>query len=287
MLKDLNQLIDYIEEHLTEGLSYKIIAENTGISEYQLKRIFTFIAGMSLMDYIKNRRLALANRDLLDGSRVTETAFRYGYETVKGFSRAFRDWSGYLPSEISRYGIQKSFPRLTFFIDVRGGKSMEFRIEKKEQFYVAGVAKKVPVKFEGVNQEIQKLAQTITETQREEMHKLGDLYPNQVINVSYGFDGDRLEEKGSLMHMIGFATTKENPYADLEMLAIEEHTWAIFPNKGPFPQTLQDTWGKIYAEWLPSSDYELVEAPEISFTKWGEDFSNVYSEIWIAVKAKK
>ncbi|OUK33032.1 GyrI-like domain-containing protein, partial [Enterococcus faecium] len=69
MLKDLNQLIDYIEEHLTEGLSYKIIAENTGISEYQLKRIFTFIAGMSLMDYIKNRRLALANRDLLDGSR--------------------------------------------------------------------------------------------------------------------------------------------------------------------------------------------------------------------------
>ncbi|HFJ6558977.1 TPA: GyrI-like domain-containing protein, partial [Enterococcus faecium] len=24
-----------------------------------------------------------------------------------------------------------------------------------------------------------------------------------------------------------------------------------------------------------------------SFTKWGEDFSNVYSEIWIAVKAKK
>ena len=67
MLKDLNQLIDYIEEHLTEGLSYKIIAENTGISEYQLKRIFTFIAGMSLMDYIKNRRLALANRDLLDG----------------------------------------------------------------------------------------------------------------------------------------------------------------------------------------------------------------------------
>lgn len=152
---------------------------------------------------------------------------------------------------------------------------------------MAGVAKKVPVQFEGVNQEIQKLAQTITETQREEMHKLGDLYPHQVINASYGFDGDRLEEKGSLMHMIGFATTKENPYADLEMFAIEERTWAIFPNKGPFPQTLQDTWGKIYAEWLPSSDYELVEAPEISFTKWGEDFSHVYSEIWIAVKAKK
>ncbi len=134
MLKDLNQLIDYIEEHLTEGLSYKIIAENTGISEYQLKRIFTFIAGMSLMDYIKNRRLALANRDLLDGSRVTETAFRYGYETVEGFSRAFRDWSGYLPSEISRYGIQKSFPRLTFLLMSEEENRWNFVSKRKNSF---------------------------------------------------------------------------------------------------------------------------------------------------------
>ena len=73
---------------------------------------------------------------------------------------------------------------------------MEFRIEKKKTVLCGRCGEKVPVKFEGVNQEIQKLAQTITETQREEMHKLGDLYPNQVINVSYGFDGARLEEKG-------------------------------------------------------------------------------------------
>ena len=104
------------------------------------------------------------------------------------------------------------------------------------------------------------------------MHKLGDLYPNQVINVSYGFDGDRLEEKGSLMHMIGFATTKENPYADLEMLAIEEHTWAIFPNKGPFPQTLQDTWGEnlcrmasFFRLWVSRSSRDL-------FYKMGRGF---------------
>ena len=79
-----------------------------------------------------------------------------------------------------------------------------------------------------------------------------------------------MEEKGSLMHMIGFATTKENPYADLEMLAIEEHTWAIFPNKGPFPNFTRYL-GKIYAEWLPSSDYGLVEAPR-SLYKMGRGF---------------
>lgn len=286
MLQDLNRLIDYIEGHLTEDISVSQLAKEVLISEYHLKRTFTFIAGMSLFDYIKNRRLALANRDLLEGEKVTDVAFKYRYGSIEGFSRAFRDWSGYLPTEVVKKGVQKSFPRLTFYIDVRGGKSMEFRIEKKEPFNVVGVTKRVPIQFEGVNTAIQELAQTITEQQRKEMHALGDLYPNQVINVSYGFDGERLEEKGSLMQMIGFATSKENPYADLEILDIEEHTWAIFPNKGPFPQTLQDTWGKIYAQWLPSSEYEVVEAPEISFTKWGEDSSNVYSEIWIAVKEK-
>ncbi len=163
---------------------------------------------------------------------------------------------------------------------------MEFRIEKKEPFNVVGVTKRVLIQFGGVNTAIQELAKSITEQQRKEMHEVGDLYPNQVINVSYDFDGERLEEKGSLRQMIGFTTSRENPYGDLEELQIEAATWAIFPNKGPFPQTLQDTWGTIYAQWLPSSDYELVEAPEISFTKWGEDSSNVYSEIWIAVKEK-
>ncbi|WP_165005154.1 MULTISPECIES: AraC family transcriptional regulator [unclassified Enterococcus] len=286
MLQDLNRLIDYIEGHLTEDLSISQLAKELLISEYHLKRTFSFIAGMSLFEYIKNRRLTLANRDLLEGQKVTDVAFKYGYGSIEGFSRAFRDWSGYLPTEAVKKGMQKSFPRLTFYIDVRGGKSMEFRIEKKEPFNVVGVTKRVPIQFGGVNTAIQDLAQTITEQQRKEMHELGDLYPNQVINVSYDFEGERLEEKGSLMQMIGFATSKENPYADLEELQIEAATWAIFPNNGPFPKTLQDTWGDIYAQWLPSSDYELVEAPEISFTKWGDDFSHVYSEIWIAVKEK-
>ena len=38
--------------------------------------------------------------------------------------------------------------------------------------------------------------------------------------------------------------------------------------------------------WLPASNYEAVEAPEISFTGDLSDKSNVRSEIWIAVKKK-
>ncbi|MEO1768796.1 AraC family transcriptional regulator [Candidatus Enterococcus ferrettii] len=286
MLKNLNQLIEYIEDRLTEEFSVSAAAKAIGISEYHLKRTFSFIAGMTLFEYIKNRKLALANRDLIFGEKVTEVAFKYGYQTVEGFSRAFREWSGYSPSEVSKNNIQKSFPKLSFFIDVKGGSSMKFKIEEKAAFRLIGVSQRVPYQFEGENQAIRQLTESLTPQQKANMHKLGDLYPHQVLNASYNFDQERSREVGELTYMIGCATTKENPFEDLEEILIPSHTWAIFPIEGIFPNTLQETWKKIYMEWLPSSDYELVEAPEISFIRFGDDSKMAYSEIWLAVKQK-
>lgn len=163
---------------------------------------------------------------------------------------------------------------------------MEFKIEKKAKFHVAGVSARVPIQFEGVNQAIVELAQTITEQQRKEMHQLADLYPRQVLNVSYDYDEGFLEEKGCLTHMIGFATTQDHAFDGLELLTIEESLWAVFPNRGPFPATLQETNAKIYTEWLPSSGYEVANLPCISFSEHKGATDNVYSEIWIPVKEK-
>jgi AraC family transcriptional regulator len=286
MIQELNHLMDYIETHLTEEISGKDISRIVGLSDYHFKRMFSYMSGMSLNEYIKNRRLSVANVELINGAKVTDIAFKYGYQSIEGFSRAFREWSGFLPSEVAKNKIQKTFPKFSFFIEIRGGISMEFKIEKKEKFNIVGVSKRVPIQFEGVNNAILELAQTITGQQRNEMHQLADLYPHQVLNVSYDFDDGFLEEKGYLTHMIGFATTKENPFDDLEQISIEESLWAIFPNQGPFPATFQETTAKIYSEWLPSSDYELADIPGISFTHHNDPPANKYSEIWLPVKKK-
>ncbi|MFU1798423.1 AraC family transcriptional regulator [Paenibacillus azoreducens] len=287
MLQQLNNLMDYIETHLTEEISGKDISKIVGLSDYHFKRMFSYMAGMSLNEYIKKRRLSVANVELINGAKVTDIAYKYGFQSIEGFSRAFREWSGFLPSEVTKNKIQKSFPKFLFFIDIRGGISMEFKIEKKEKFNIVGVSNRVPIQFEGVNNAILELAQSITEQQRNEMHQLADLYPHQVLNVSYDFDDGFLEEKGYLTHMIGFATTKENTFDDLEQLSIEESLWAIFPNQGPFPVTLQETTAKIYSEWLPSSDYEVADIPGISFTKHSGTSENVYSEIWMPVRKRR
>lgn len=288
MLKELNHVIDYIEDHITDdNLSLEIISEYAGVSDYHFRKIFLYLSGLTLNEYIKNRKLSEANKDLLKGEKVTDVALKYGYQSMDGFTRAFKKWSGFLPSDVIKKGISKSFPKLSFIITVKGGISMEFRIEDKPEFNLAGVSKRVPMQFEGVNNEIVKLAQSITDEQRKEMHSLQNIEPYEIINASYEADANFLKEEGDLTHLIGVLTTENEVSNLLEKVQVKACTWAIFPNEGAFPSTLQETMAKIYSEWLPSSNYELINAPTFSFTKLnGNKKDYAYSEVWIPVAKK-
>src|SRR5690554_1774959 len=287
LLKELNQVIDYIESRLTDDLSIEKISAFAGVSDYHFRKIFFYLTGLTLSEYIKNRKLSEANQDLLQGEKVTDVAFKYGYQSLDGFTRAFKKWSGFLPSEAIKTGIRKTFPKLSFIITVKGGITMEFRIEDKPAFNLVGVSKRVPMQFEGINNEIVKLAESITEEQREEMHSLQNIEPYEIVNASYDADANFLKEEGELTHLIGVLTTKNQVSDRLEKVPVEACTWAVFPNEGPFPSSLQETMARTYSEWLPSSNYQVIDAPSISFTKMDKERSDyAYSEVWVPVKNK-
>lgn len=288
MLKELNKVMDYIDEHLENDLSLEIISEYAGVSDFHFRKIFYYLSGMTLNEYIKNRKLSEANKDLLKGEKVTDVAFKYGYQSMDGFTRAFKKWSGFLPSDVIKTGISKSFPKLSFIITVKGGISMEFRIEEKPAFNLVGVSKRVPIQFEGVNNEIVKLAMSITDEQREIMHSLQNIEPHEIVNASYDADANFLKEEGDLTHLIGILTTKNKVSDKLDKVPVTAGTWAVFPNEGPFPSTLQNTMAKVYSEWLPSSDYEVINIPSFSFTKMDKNKKDyAYSEVWIPVRKKQ
>jgi len=279
--------MEYIEDRLTDDLSLERISEYAGVSDYHFRKIFFYLSGLMLSEYIRNRKLSEANKNLLNGETVTDVAFKYGYQSVDGFTRAFKNWSGFLPSDAIKKGISKSYPKLSFIITVKGGTSMEFRIEDKQAFNLVGVSKRVPMQFEGVNQEIENLAESITDKQREEMRSLENIEPYEFVNASYDADSNFLKEEGDLTHLIGVLTTKNKVSELLDVVPVGAYTWAIFPNEGPFPSTLQDTMAKTYSEWLPSSDYEVINAPSFSFTKMDKYKKNyAYSEIWLPVRKK-
>ncbi|SES92081.1 AraC family transcriptional regulator [Salinibacillus kushneri] len=287
MLKELNLVIDYIENHLTDDLSLEKISKYAGVSDYHFRKIFFYLSGLTLSEYIKNRKLSEANKDLLHGEKVTDIAFKYGYQSVEGFSRAFKNWSGFLPSDVAKKELNKLFPKLSFVITVKGGNIMEYRIEEKPAFNLVGVSKRVPMQFEGVNHEIVKLAESITDEQKEEMHSLQNIDPYEIINASYDADAKFLKEEGDLTHLIGVLTTKNEVSNQFVKVPVDAYTWAIFPNEGPFPSTLQETMAKTYSEWLPSFDYEVINAPSFSFTKMDKHKKDyAYSEVWIPVRKK-
>ncbi|MGI6358331.1 MAG: AraC family transcriptional regulator [Bacillota bacterium] len=287
MLKQLNNVVDYIERNLTDELSLEMIASYAGISDYHFRQLFFYLSGMTLSEYIKQRRLSQAGNDLLQGQTVTEVAGRYGYQSLDGFTRAFKQWSGILPSEVRKTGMSKSFPKLSFVISVKGGIPMEFRIVEKPSFNLVGVSRRVPMQFEGVNQEIVKLAQSITAEQRAAMHALQNIEPYEVVNASYDADAKFMKEEGELTHLIGVLTTEEQVSDTLDKVSVAAGTWAVFPNEGPFPYTLQNTMARVYSEWLPSSDYEVIDVPSFCFTKMDTEKKDyAYSEVWVPVRKR-
>lgn len=285
MLRDMNEALRYIEKHLDEEIDFGEAAEIAGVSEFHFRKLFSYLSGMGLSAYVRNRRLSQAASDLQqrDG-RVLDVAVKYGYDSADGFSRAFRDWSGMNPSEVKNSDSFKLFPRLTFQLTIQGGMDMEYRIEEKDAFKLVGIKKRVPIVFEGQNPDIMKMVQAITPEQREKLSQWRNTEVKTVVNASFDFDDGRSEEKGQLDHLIGSITTLEKDFEEFDAVEVPAGSWAIFSVEGPFPQTLQDIWGKIFSEWLPSSNYELIEGPEISFNGDMADFQKVYSEIWIPVK---
>jgi AraC family transcriptional regulator len=286
-LERLNNSLNYIEENLEHEVDLKEAAKRACCSEYHFKRMFSFLAGISLSEYIRRRRLTLAAFDLTNGEeKILDLAVKYGYSSSDSFTRAFQSLHGITPSEARKQGHSlKAFPRMTFQLSIKGGDEMNYRIVEKDAFHIVGIKKRVPLIYNGVNPEIAAMWQSLTIESINELKKLSNIEPRGLISASTNFS-ERLAENSELDHYIGAATTEECPdhFVKLEVAA---STWAVFEAVGPFPETLQNVWGRIYAEWFPSSSFEQVEGPEILWNEHKDTTSPTFrSEIWIPVKKR-
>ncbi|MEH6876932.1 AraC family transcriptional regulator [Priestia megaterium] len=288
LLRNMNRALHYIEENLTNDIDFREVARLALCSEYHFKRMFSFLAGITLSEYIRRRRLTLAAFELKDSNiKVIDVAIKYNYSSPDSFTRAFQNLHGITPSEAKKNGSSlKAFPKMTFQLLIKGGNEMNYRIEEKEAFHIVGIKERVPIIFHGVNPKIAAMWESLNDETIRKLKELSNVTPLGLLSASVNFSEGRMEEKGQLDHYIGVATTKDCP-DHLVQLEVPAGAWAVFEAVGPFPDTLQDVWGRIYSEWFPASNYEQVERPEILWNEHKNVTSPTFkSEIWIPVLKK-
>ena len=141
-IERLNKTISYIEEHLAEEISYDELAHIACCSSYHYQRIFAYMAGIPLSEYIRRRRMSLAAIDLQNGNeKIIDIGMKYGYASPTAFNRAFQSVHGIAPSIAKKGGTTiKSYPPISFKLTVKGVEELSYRIETKDSFRIVGAS---------------------------------------------------------------------------------------------------------------------------------------------------
>ena len=276
----MNDALDYIENNLDGEIDYEIAASKAYCSAFYFQRMFSFIADVTLSEYIRRRRLTLAAFELQNSKvKIIDLAIKYGYDSPDSFTRAFQKLHGITPSKAHNTGITlKAFPRITFHISIKGDVVMDYKIEEKEAFKVVGIKRH----YKGPEDNASVVGSLWNELYEKGLiDVISDLSTGAPKGV-HGFIQVLGDEK--VDYMIGSISDQEPPEGMISQV-VPKSTWAIFELTGPVSSTLETAWKRIFTEWLPTSSYRYIEAIDTEcFPNEGFKGAKDYKfEIWLPV----
>jgi len=267
--------MDYIEDNLTGQISYEEIAKISYCSVHQFGRVFSYVVGVSLSEYIRRRRLTLAAFELQSSNaKIIDLALKYGYDSPNSFTRAFIEMHHLTPKEARSKGVTlKSYPRLSFHIFIKGDVQMNYRIEEKGELRFVVKTKKIEGDNEGLLWN-EFYSDGANERIRNELKLCRPPFWHVGIYM--------VKQDGSVELALGAEADGET-HNGLETLKIPPKTWAVFTVNG-VGKAIGEVWTRIVTEWLPTSGYTHINDYEIEVFPDGDVNGLDYkSEIWIPV----
>lgn len=283
-IQNLQRAIDFMEEHILEPITYEDVAKHVFMSSYHFHRTFSLLTGITVNEYMRNRRLSMAGQELtMSDSKVIDIALKYGYDSPESFTKAFVRFHGITPNAARRTGMKlKSFNRLIIKIKLEGGIVMDYRIEKREGFKLLAKVQKFrneSISEEG-NNEIPEFW--------DECIKNGTL---DILKKStgshdiYGACAPISRESKYFDYGIGARYTGCNVPEGFTIWEVKPTLWAVFKCIGKTNECIGETWTKIFSDFLPGSEYNMID--DTDFELYSDDLeTGCFCEIWIPVVKK-
>lgn len=297
----IQKVLDYIEER-ADGepdaqLGLTELAAVAGFSEYHFHRLFLFMVGDTVMEYVRKRKLARAAlRVSHTNERLLDIALDCGFGTQETFIRAFRKLFGMTPGSYRKKRVDTPIYPRAEVVKKRnnpylGGIRMDYRIEDKPAFQVLAY----PLATTNVdgqnNSDIPAFWQKyIREGLGKVLHEATGSWDE------YGICTDSDLQTGAFTYLIGMEAKEDVKAPEGTVLrTFPATTYAVFTTpkvkREQFTDSIQQTWNAIYEEWFPHSDYEhsgIGAEYEYYDQRSGDEYDNglVQMEIYIPVKKK-
>lgn len=289
LLKQLNSAVQYLEENLTGEIDLEQAARTACTTVDGFQRFFSYMAGMSVSEYIRRRRLTLAAEDLRrNDSRVLDIALTYGYETADAFSRAFQKQHGAAPAVFRKKGGPlKIYPPVSFTIAIKGAKEMNFQIKDVEEIQLYGLSK-------AFDKEVYPTREALRYAMWDE--KSGEEIPgrlcqgrwNQLGNHAYDGVWYGLWRDGR--YLIARERELVMDADPLERQTIPAGKYAVFSSEkgGYAADEIPKLFELIFESWLPTSGYrrrgeDIIEVYHL-WTDKATRKENRWYEVWLPVE---
>lgn len=106
--RPVHRCLDYIDKHLQQPLTVKLLAQELGLSETYVSIIFKRETGVAVSEYIRRRRVDTA-KTLLQYTEYSclEIAEYLCFSSDSHFSRVFREYTGQTPTQFRSQNYQR------------------------------------------------------------------------------------------------------------------------------------------------------------------------------------
>lgn len=248
--KALNEITLYIDNHLTEKIDYGKLSRMMAVNVYTMEKIFSLLAGISLGEYIRKRRLSNAGVDLYNTNmKVIEVALLYQYTNATSFSRAFYAFHGIKPSQVTKKSQLRNFPRIIFDENTRQTTEVSYQIKELPAFSLYGV---------GISTNNKTVSKMAPDFFKEFLEKYESIYGFP----SYGMTTytSYLREECN-----GYYVLYDFPVTDKGFIKkdIPTSKWLVFRIDSQEAFDIQRVTDNFYLEFLPSCKYNLSILPEL------------------------